>query len=327
MQSLCASVAIVLLGAVGCSTGGGASTRPGATHPSGRHAARRASTTDADGDGVPDFADKCPRIKETANGYKDSDGCPDVYPLSFQSKRIRLLQPISFAGETDVLTTAAQHVLTALAHGLRKRPKIMLVEIQGHLAPSDSQDYSRRLSLRRAKAVRNFLVRTGGISKLRLDVGGYGPTRPLCSTKTRACRALNERIELRIIWQGGTRQRRASHPSTGGGRSLLPPRHRAALTQSATLRLRQRRIRKLYEAGLRLLRQGRFTPAYQRFKKVVHLQPNNLQARLKLGVLQARLGDHAAANQTVRWVRNNVGDDAADRLRKAQLKAMVSTRP
>jgi TolA-binding protein len=93
------------------------------------------------------------------------------------------------------------------------------------------------------------------------------------------------------------------------------------------MRLRQRRIRKLYEAGLRLVKQGRYTHAFGRFRTVVRLQPDNLQARLKLGVLQARLGDHAGANETVRWVRKNVGDDAADRLRQAQLKAMARRKP
>lgn len=321
------SVAAVLLGAVGCSTGGGARTHRGTAHPSRRDVDRRAAVKDTDGDGVPDFADKCPRKKETRNGYKDSDGCPDVYPIVFQSKRIRLLQPISFVGETAVLTADARQVLTTLADALRKRPKILLVEIQGHLAPSASRDYSRRLSLLRAKAVQGFLVRTGGISKLRLDVSGYGPDRPLCLDKTRACRALNQRIELRIIWQGGKRHRMAGAAGSPGRRALLPPLHRSARTRSATLRLRQRRIRKLYEAGLRFLRQRRFTAAYQRFGKVVRLQPDNLQARLKLGVLQARLGDHTGANQTVRWVRNHVGDDAADRLRKAQLKAMGLRKP
>jgi outer membrane protein OmpA-like peptidoglycan-associated protein len=329
MQSSKFSVAVVLLGAMGCSTGGGTRSHRGAPHPLGRDAPRPAEINDADRDGVPDFADKCLGKKETRNGYKDGDGCPDVYPLVFEQKRIRLRQPISFVGENAVLSTAAHQVLTTLATALRKRPKIMLVEIQSHLAPSalGSADYNRRLSLRRAKVVRNFLVRTGGISKLRLDVGGYGAQRPLCPDKTRACRALNERIELRIIWQGGNRHRRTGRAIPSGHRSLLPPRHRSALTRSAALRLRQRRIRKIYEGALRLVRRRQYTAAYGQLHKVVRMQPGNLAARLELGVVQARLGDHTGANQTVRWIRTNIGDDAADRLRKAQLKAMSPRKP
>ena len=35
------------------------------------------SRTDSDGDGVPDYRDKCPGQKEDIDGFQDSDGCPD----------------------------------------------------------------------------------------------------------------------------------------------------------------------------------------------------------------------------------------------------------
>lgn len=33
---------------------------------------------DRDGDGIPDNQDQCPLIKETFNGYQDTDGCPEI---------------------------------------------------------------------------------------------------------------------------------------------------------------------------------------------------------------------------------------------------------
>ncbi len=33
---------------------------------------------DRDGDGVPDFRDRCPREKEDPDGFEDADGCPDL---------------------------------------------------------------------------------------------------------------------------------------------------------------------------------------------------------------------------------------------------------
>ena len=38
----------------------------------------RQSPTDYDGDGINDSTDKCPTRPESANGFQDSDGCPDV---------------------------------------------------------------------------------------------------------------------------------------------------------------------------------------------------------------------------------------------------------
>jgi hypothetical protein len=37
---------------------------------------------DADRDGIPDNADKCPMEAETANGFEDADGCPDRAPAT-----------------------------------------------------------------------------------------------------------------------------------------------------------------------------------------------------------------------------------------------------
>jgi outer membrane protein OmpA-like peptidoglycan-associated protein len=37
-----------------------------------------ASTLDSDGDGVPDFRDRCPKVAEDMDGFQDEDGCPDT---------------------------------------------------------------------------------------------------------------------------------------------------------------------------------------------------------------------------------------------------------
>ncbi|MEF8855974.1 MAG: thrombospondin type 3 repeat-containing protein [Haloplanus sp.] len=38
----------------------------------------RQAPDDYDGDGIPDSMDRCPTRPETANGFRDGDGCPDV---------------------------------------------------------------------------------------------------------------------------------------------------------------------------------------------------------------------------------------------------------
>jgi hypothetical protein len=43
---------------------------------------------DSDGDGIPDDVDDCPNVPETVNGFEDSDGCPDVVPVSDNSLTI-----------------------------------------------------------------------------------------------------------------------------------------------------------------------------------------------------------------------------------------------
>lgn len=42
------------------------------------HVNARQAPADYDGDGIDDSTDRCPTRPETANGFQDSDGCPDV---------------------------------------------------------------------------------------------------------------------------------------------------------------------------------------------------------------------------------------------------------
>jgi len=34
--------------------------------------------SDRDGDGILDSQDKCPELKESYNGFQDTDGCPEL---------------------------------------------------------------------------------------------------------------------------------------------------------------------------------------------------------------------------------------------------------
>jgi len=46
------------------------------------------SVVDSDNDGMLDNVDDCPNQAETINGFEDSDGCPDIVPLSDKSLTI-----------------------------------------------------------------------------------------------------------------------------------------------------------------------------------------------------------------------------------------------
>ncbi|MDP3237452.1 MAG: OmpA family protein [Myxococcales bacterium] len=58
---------------------------------------------DADGDGVPDDADRCPDLAESVNGFEDGDGCPDVTPAAPNetTTRIEIKKPGSSDRDGD----------------------------------------------------------------------------------------------------------------------------------------------------------------------------------------------------------------------------------
>jgi len=67
---------------------------------------------------------------------------------------------------------------------LKKNIKIMednpalRVQISGHTSASGSAKYNQKLSERRAKAAKSYLVQEGGIAPVRIATIGYGETRP-----------------------------------------------------------------------------------------------------------------------------------------------------
>ncbi len=62
-----------------------------------------------------------------------------------------------------------------------------------------SVDYNLSLSDRRAAAVVAYLVTNLGIDQSRLTSRGYGKSMPIAPNSTDAGRALNRRVEFKII--------------------------------------------------------------------------------------------------------------------------------
>ena len=69
--------------------------------------------------------------------------------------------------------------------------------IEGHTDSSGGAAVNLRISERRAMAVRDYFVKKG-ISTDRLEAKGFGEGSPIDSNKTRAGRANNRRVEIKV---------------------------------------------------------------------------------------------------------------------------------
>jgi outer membrane protein OmpA-like peptidoglycan-associated protein len=72
------------------------------------------------------------------------------------------------------------------------------VKITGHTDNVGKADYNMKLSLRRAEAVRDYLVSLGADAG-KLQVGGEGLTKPVADNSTAEGRAKNRRVEVEVI--------------------------------------------------------------------------------------------------------------------------------
>jgi OOP family OmpA-OmpF porin len=72
------------------------------------------------------------------------------------------------------------------------------IKITGHTDNTGSYDYNVRLSLRRAEAVRTYLISIG-VDPSKLEVSGAGESKPVADNSTMEGRAKNRRVEVDIL--------------------------------------------------------------------------------------------------------------------------------
>lgn len=152
---------------------------------------------DNDGDRIPDTLDRCPLKAENYNQIEDQDGCPDEEPPQ-EGELIGLSEKIFFTHNESVILAKSYPVLAQVAELLKRNPQIMLVRIEGHTDDTGGLNFNLKLSQDRAKAVKLHLVSLG-VDISRLEAVGYGDQRTIASNDTEEGRALNRRVDFRII--------------------------------------------------------------------------------------------------------------------------------
>lgn len=167
---------------------------------------------DSDGDGVPDSIDDCP---DTPGGYRvdengclrdfDGDGvpnimdkCPDT-PRGAPVNRIGCwtIKGINFDYNKWDIKSGYRGALDESVRVLKLNPA-MTIEVQGHTDEIASEQYNQILSEKRAEATKDYFV-SKGIEADRISTRGFGETRPIASNDTPGDRAMNRRIEIKIL--------------------------------------------------------------------------------------------------------------------------------
>jgi outer membrane protein OmpA-like peptidoglycan-associated protein len=152
--------------------------------------------TDTDKDGVPDRLDKCPTEAETVNNYKDTDGCADELPKEVK-KYTGAVKGINFVtGKADLLPTSNK-VLDDITKVLKDYPDVK-IEIDGHTDDVGERNANIDLSKARAESVRKYFI-DHGVPEARMTANGFGPDKPVADNKTKAGKAKNRRVEIKLV--------------------------------------------------------------------------------------------------------------------------------
>lgn len=156
--------------------------------------------TDNDNDGILDADDKCPMQPEVKNGFEDEDGCPDETKAKVENNKIVISDRIYFDYQKDTIKPESFPVLTDVANILKANPQIKNVRIEGHTDDRGNANANRKLSQRRADAVKAWLV-DNGVEGGRLEAIGHGEDKPMIAEKTKEAREKNRRVEFLILGQ------------------------------------------------------------------------------------------------------------------------------
>lgn len=116
-----------------------------------------------------------------------------------EGDNLRLIMPanITFASSQSNITSSFHTTLNDVAKVLGKYDKTLL-KIEGHTDSSGSESFNQKLSEQRAESVKVYLMHQDILAS-RLRTVGFGEARSIVNNDTAANRALNRRVEVKIM--------------------------------------------------------------------------------------------------------------------------------
>jgi outer membrane protein OmpA-like peptidoglycan-associated protein len=106
------------------------------------------------------------------------------------------LPNVQFETDKDILVPGSLPDIQKLAEFLNKKEYIKAV-IMGHTDNVGDSIRNVDLSKRRARAVKEMLVRLG-VESSRIQIEGFGPSKPRASNSTQEGRLMNRRVEVKL---------------------------------------------------------------------------------------------------------------------------------
>jgi OOP family OmpA-OmpF porin len=162
-------------------------------------------TADSDGDGVPDFLDKC---AGTPSGTKvDGSGCPlpvavvqksSVVVITAEDRKVvsEAIKNLEFDFGKSTIRARSFASLDRVAQLLID--KNFSLKLAGHTDNVGSDNANLSLSKDRAESIKNYLVGKGANAS-RIEATGYGESQPIATNKTAAGRQQNRRVEFSLF--------------------------------------------------------------------------------------------------------------------------------
>ena len=147
---------------------------------------------DTDGDGVNDNEDLC----KDEPGSAENNGCPEL-SNEIMATLNEFGARINFAANSyQIFGRKTLENLEKIKTLLSENPDGNLL-IEGYASADGEENYNIELSVKRAEAVRMYLIGIG-VSETRLEVQGYGEESPIGDNEQPEGRAVNRRVQFKL---------------------------------------------------------------------------------------------------------------------------------
>jgi len=105
----------------------------------------------------------------------------------------------SFRFNSADLPDAAKQRIDALVSQIKGQDKNVFITIAGYTDNIGPREVNEEIGLERARAVQRYLYEQHHIPLHKMDVISYGETNPVAPNDTRAGRAKNRRVEIKVV--------------------------------------------------------------------------------------------------------------------------------
>jgi outer membrane protein OmpA-like peptidoglycan-associated protein len=103
---------------------------------------------------------------------------------------------VNFDIDSAIIKPESYNLLDNFGSALKGGLADVKIIVAGHTDSTGTAEYNDRLSVRRARAVANYLIHQHRISNARLLIRGHGESAPIADNRTVEGRSLNRRVEF-----------------------------------------------------------------------------------------------------------------------------------
>ncbi len=121
---------------------------------------------------------------------------PTPAPTPVAVKKKIVLRGVHFDFDKATVRAVDRPILDEAVATLKEEGSVAIT-VEGHTDSIGTEPYNQKLSVRRAKAVGDYLA-DHGIARSRMTVAGFGESKPVASNDTADGRAQNRRVELHV---------------------------------------------------------------------------------------------------------------------------------